>query len=184
MPDNDVSWEKKKAQVEALCREHHAALLSYLMHLLSSVGAVGDHRKTAEDLAGNVYLNLLRYNIPNQFRVPIGYLYVVALRVFLRFKEAQKRDPIWKSAQVGEGIDMPDDGEDTRAAHLDALDQAMRQLEPQDRQLIDMNLNEMSGGDIARELAISDSRARRALTIARKKLSKLFNEVMQGEVPK
>ncbi len=65
--------------------------------------------------------------------------------------------------------------EDTRAARLDALDQAKGQLEPQDRQIIDMNLNEMSGGDIARELVnLRLARPPRAVTIARKKLLKLI----------
>jgi RNA polymerase sigma factor (sigma-70 family) len=189
MRENKVTSAERLGFVKKVRQEHHAEIMKHLLSLLHAAPLAEDRFQAAKDIAQDVYVKLLKYNIPTDILVPIAYLKAMATNEFIKYLDRQQNDPITKADEITDALteqcrELWTQNEDLHVARLDVFDSAVGKLLPMEQTIITMNLAQVSAVKMAKILAIPESRARLALTNARKALRNSIDEAVQGRKPK
>lgn len=136
------------------CEQYHADLHRFLLWRLRN-------EQTAQELAQEAYLRLLRIERSDLIRKPRAYLYRIALNLVYELRLKEKRELVTFDSEMLDGLaeitgsGSPDE-QDARAADMQQIEAILEQLPPLYRAIFVLRKRDgMSYPEIARQLDIS-----------------------------
>lgn len=136
------------------CEQYHADLHRFLMWRLRNA-------QTAQELAQEAYLRLLRIERSDLIRKPRAYLYRIALNLVYELRLKEQRELVTFDSEMLDGLaeitggGSPDE-QDARAADLQQIEAILEQLPPLYRAIFVLRKRDgLSYQEIARQLDIS-----------------------------